>query len=411
MKNITTLRRISTSLALVASVFIMSAQSFTVHLKNGNTTSYNTEDVEDITFSPEKIVPPAEVTTFEDAANTYIVTKAGEYEFYPRLLSGTEIDIVKADWIWAQKQTTADTRQELVSDVRLEDGKVKFTALGNYGNVAIAGFDSEGTVKWVWLIWMTDQPADVLFASDVTFLDRMIGSTGNSLESGIKAWGAVVYQWGRPVPLFGGFGEEYENTVFAEARKWTVMNPKYGFEWKTVEKKVTLEESIANPTTFYLGTKWMEPNNNLLWGETKTDYDPSPAGYQIPCYEWWGSDFFSRLEYADNEAGATYVYNGNSAWFPACNQNRAYDTGENIIGFPGSMCWNAVYTYVDYLGVQNHPNYSDKTLEELYDMGMPIDFFPTRLVLFFKEDNRGGDLGGNAFQTYGLPIRCAKIKK
>lgn len=75
------------------------------------------------------------------------------------------------------------------------------------------------------------------------------------------------------------------------------------------------------------------------------------------------------------------------------------------------MCWNAVYTYVDYLGVQNHPDYADKTLEELYDMGLPIDFFPTRLVCFFKEDNRGGDLGGHAFQTYGLPIRCAKIKK
>ena len=150
------LKSISRALTLAFSIaalsMTVSAQSFTVHLKNGDTQSYNNDEVERIVFSPDNYVPGGNDTfVFEEPANTYIVSRPGEYEFKAVLPSGKEIEgISKVDWIWAQKLDPQDTDQKLVSDVRFEDGRVRFKATGNYGNVAVAGFNGSGKIVWVW---------------------------------------------------------------------------------------------------------------------------------------------------------------------------------------------------------------------------------------------------------------------
>ena len=198
------LKSISRALTLAFSItglsMTASAQSFTVHLKNGDTQSYNNEDVERIVFSPDKYVPGGNETfVFEEPANTYIVSRPGEYEFKAVLPSGKEIEgISKADWIWAQKLDPQDTEQKLVSDVRLGEGRIRFKATGNYGNVAVAGFDGSGKIVWVWLLWMTPQPEEKQFEGGSMFLDRFMGATSANPEDNTRTWGAVVYHGGVP---------------------------------------------------------------------------------------------------------------------------------------------------------------------------------------------------------------------
>lgn len=415
MKYTTLLRRFTMAIVFVAVTSTVSAQSFTVHFKDGTIKTYNNSDVENISFSPESYIPPVEddPVLFSEPANTYIVSRAGEYAFYPVRPSGQKIEgLTKVDWIWAQKLEATDTEQKLVSDVCLEDDKVKFTATGNNGNAVLAGFNNEGKILWVWLLWMTPDPEEKEFEDGVMFLDRLIGATSADPSDGKRTWGVVVYQWGRPVPIFGGFEDEYADNgeTFNEARKWTVMNPEYGLEWKVEKSNATIEEAIAAPTTFFAGSNcnWLAEANQKLWGAEKGDYDPSPAGYKIPSSTDWGESFFDYLDIFEDESGAVYSYNGFDSYFPHGNQNRLYDTGENVIGLPGYMSWNAEYFLDDPAGFASNPN-CPWSLEELIQMGL-VSYFPSRLNLQFQDSAFAKTTCSPANASFALPIRCVKIR-
>lgn len=415
MKYSTLLRSFIAAIALSATVQTVSAQSFTVRLKDGATQSYNTSDIERISFSPDNYDPSVEdkAVLFETPANTYIVSRSGDYAFYPVLPSGKEISgLAKVDWIWAQKQTETDTEQKLVDDVRLDGDKVRFTATGNYGNVALAGFNDEGTIVWVWLLWMTPQPEEREFDGGSVFLDRLMGATSGNAADGKRTWGAVVYQWGRPVPIFGGYAEEYEKNgeTFNEARKWTVMNPKYNLEWKVEKTNATIEEAIAAPTTFFAGANanWLAEADPELWGAEKTDYDPSPAGYTIPMWTDWGESFFDHLNIIEDESGAFYSYNGADTYFPHGNLNRLYDTGENVIGYSGYMSWNREYYLDDSAGFIDDPN-CPWSLEQLLQMGL-VSYAPSRIDLQFHDSGFTKTTNTPANPSFAIPVRCVKVK-
>lgn len=414
MKYMTLLRTFTMAIAMAAMAPTMSSQSFTVHLKDGSVQSYNNRDVEHISFSPDDYDPTGDEKTIllSEPANTYIISKAGNYEFYPVLPSGKEIaGLSKVDWIWAQKLQDTDTEQQLVSDVSLDGDKVKFTASGNTGNVALAGFDDNGTVVWVWLLWMTPTPEEKEFESGSIFLDRLMGATSAEPADGTRTWGAVVYQWGRPVPIFGGFDEEFgDEAVFAEARRWTVMNPQYNMEWKVEKNNVTLEESIAAPTTFFTGnnSNWLVETNMELWGVEKTDYDPSPAGYKIPASAEWGKTIFDHITIFEDQSGAYYTYKDKNTYFPHGNQNRLYNTGENVIGVPGYMSWNSDYFLDDPAGMADNPN-CPWSLEELIQMGL-VRYSPARIIMFFHDTAFSPSVQSPTSPSFALPIRCVKVQ-
>lgn len=415
MKIFTPHRSLISAFALASVALSLCAQSFTVHFKNGSTQTYNHSDVDRISFSPDSYEPGGNETfTFTDPANTYIVSRAGNYEFYTKLPSGKNIEgVEKVDWIWAQKSDPADTDQHLVSDVSYSDGKVSFTATGNYGNAVLAAFNGEGKIIWVWLLWMTPAPEDKKLEGGDLILDRFMGATGATKEDGNKAWGVVHYQWGRPVPIFGGYIDEWSSAgeTFNEARKWTVMNPAYGLEWKTENRYATLEESIAAPTTFFTGApagRWMSEMDYTLWGEEKTDLDPSPAGYKIPVGDEWGDSYLDRIELEEDESGAYYSFDGSVSWFPHGSQNRLYDTGEHVVGFPGYMCWNSSVVIRDDMGVLDNPKFQDYTLEELIAMRL-VDRYVSRLSVSCQVGGLS-EVKCMANSSFSLPIRCVKIK-
>lgn len=338
-----------------------------------------------------------------EPAYTYIVSAAGRYEFDAKFPDGSEVTgVVKADWIWATKQAETDSEQQLVSDVKYENGKISFTATDFKGNAVIAAFDAAGKSKCVWLIWCTDQPESMVYESGAEFMDRGVGATSANPADGDKTVAAIVYQWGRPVPIFGGYEDEWssQGTVFKNAEKWTVLNPAYGYKWGTSKNLVTVEESFANPTTFFygpMGFAWYTESNYYdLWGKDKTKYDPSPAGWQLPCAADWGN-VLKNLVPADNYMGSSYTYNGKTAWFPPKSMGRMYNTGEYILGMnPGVTYWNGKI-YEDWDDV---------------DMGLATEptRFPSRIIMLHTPGVWGANTDAMANQSFAFGIRCVKQK-
>lgn len=61
-----------------------------------------------------------------------------------------------------------------------------------------------------------------------------------------------------------------------------------GMDWNTAESSETagtIEYSVQNPTTFITGVSpgytWLHVANLGLWSNTKTIYDPCPAGWKV----------------------------------------------------------------------------------------------------------------------------------
>lgn len=358
----------------------------------------------------------AEITTAKDTAidlgqgaNTYIVSKAGTYSFTPEKVDGTPIDgIASANWIWATKADENDKEQKLLDNVAYAGGKIRFTTTGERGNAVIAAFDATGKSIWVWLIWCTEQPEEMEYENGGVFLDRFLGATAADLTDGEATWGNILYQWGRNVPIYAGYVDEWgEEEVFNEARKWTIMNPELFFFWDVSKSLTSVAGSLAAPTTFFADQKtynWTVEDQSL-WGETKTNYDPCPAGYRLPSEKSWGN-FFSDLKILEDESGATYTYKGKTAWYPAMNNGRMFDTGENIKGFAGFTVWNCSYMIADPMGILDmNPPYS---VEELIEMGLIISA-PQRAYMQY---NNTQDVVNAHFAvanpSFAFAVRCVK---
>ena len=139
--------------------------------------------------------------------------------------------------------------------------------------------------------------------------------------------------------------------------------------------------------------------------DLKTNYDPCPAGYRLPSEKSWGN-FFSDLKILEDESGATYTYKGKTAWYPAMNNGRMFDTGENIKGFPAFTVWNCSYMIADPMGILDmNPPYS---MEELIEMGLIISA-PQRAYMQY---NNMQDVVNAHFAvanpSFAFAVRCVK---
>lgn len=171
--------------------------------------------------------------------------EAGKFHFFPLTVKGEKIEgIVKADWIWTTKTDENATKQDLLAEVFWDSGKVNFTTTGQEGNAVLAGFDKTGKIVWVWHIWCTDMPSTMTYASGAAFMDRNLGATSAD-PAQLKETYGLLWQWGRNVPIFGGYETEWraENT-FDEARKWTILNPAYPYQWTFSTNSVDVQGSL-----------------------------------------------------------------------------------------------------------------------------------------------------------------------
>lgn len=294
-----------------------------------------------------------------EGANCYIIPEEGKYSFVPLHVSGKPIENVKkVDWIWSTK-VNESSEQKLLTNVSYENGRVCLTATGEKGNIVIAAFDENGKIVWVWHIWCTDTPKTMKYENGAVFMDRYLGAVSAEQADGKATWG-LVWQWGRITPFFAGYDDtEWDvANAFTEARKWTILNPKYNLEWKFDAHSVSIEEAIAQPTVFFYDKKTCDWHNNIdlkLWGSVKTDYDPSPAGYHIPQTSQW--EELKNFVPKKDLSGATYTFGNNEAWWAASGGGREFDSGCNIIGEGDIFVWSSTAEYVTdpFAGMKDFP--------------------------------------------------------
>ncbi len=324
-------------------------------------------------------------------ANCYIVTAAGKYSFETKLVDGSNVaGISKVDWLWAH--SVKGDASKLVSGISYKEGTVSFEASADEGNVLLAAFNDAGEIVWSWHIWLTDEPHTINMENrsikdpslGYFVMDRNLGATSAKMEDGEEIYG-FFYQWGRKDPFFGGMKSEIEfdaegnitgKTPFGNASA-TLCNTKYPqAKWQSELGNASngnVDFATKNPMFFLAANETVGDNGWLaaddparknsdpekgLWAPFhKTNYDPCPAGYQIPRGGTW-NDLEPKQRGRWNSDFSGFIYtstSGESTWFPAqgirvshpseCGALRYVDSGKsNWIGVWTSELLTARYS-------------------------------------------------------------------
>ena len=282
-------------------------------------------------------------------ANSYIVSAAGDYKFRAthkgNSTSSTVGTINYAVVLWESFGTaTAPAIGDLVKNVAYSDGYIRFTATAAEGNAVIAAKDASDKILWSWHIWLTDKPAEHVFANSAgTMMDRNLGAT-SATPGDVGALG-LLYQWGRKDPFLGSSAISGYN-VAKSTITWPSSVP-------SDASNGTIEYAVSNPTAFityntdnkdwyYTGdnttdnTRWTESEN------AKSVYDPCPAGWRVPdggTDGIWDTADFDDPTFDATNMGKTFSNNGIEIWYPAAG----YLGYDNILSNAGKSlyCWTA----------------------------------------------------------------------
>lgn len=316
-------------------------------------------------------------------ANSYIVNAPGAYSFDATVMGNgvstvnapvSKMSPVSAEILW---QDVAN----LLSGVELRDGNVRFSAGGISGNAVVATYDDAGKILWSWHIWITDyNPASTPpRLNGLTWMTRNLGATTGDYDETAGAKG-FVYQWGRkdPFPSGSGWSDLADITVYdASGAASSDL-----FRAEEVAAASNLANAIANPTTYYWGTRdtgdfgpydWLTTDaaamNDHLWETTadrgKTLFDPCPPGWRVPRKESWKGVSETNFVWDDAAAGRRH---GVLGYYPATG-SRGAATGEwSFVGNMGEYWSSAaadeqyyvstLYFLMGFLDTQNNSNRS-----------------------------------------------------
>ena len=355
--------------------------SYSLPLVYGNAIKEGNENFSAYLFSPQKFVNHLDMAI----GNPYIYNNA----------NCTPDDAVL---VWQDEEN-------LVTNVRLSPDKHNLIfdvpqATIKQGNAIVAVRDTDSRIMWSWHIWVTDfvpgldptveerydpvktprdkvvtnyQGAQYTFmganigwcdAGTTTYDDRSVKVRFTQAETGstqvitltqashsvVNSGNQTYFQFGRKDPMLGAIRDVNGSTVDK-----TFYSGSYSFD-KSGTGKVTIGTSIQKPHVFfnYGSAKpqdWSATTYNNLWhiSGTKTIYDPSPVGYQLPL-----QDAFKGFTYNGNYVSGNYFlsrfnspytsttdYTDNFGWEFYCNKmtgEGSYDTAGGTIFFP-ALCY------------------------------------------------------------------------
>ena len=284
-------------------------------------------------------------------ANSYIVSKAGDYKFRAthkgNSTSSTVGTINSAVVLWESFGTaTAPAVGDLVKNVSYSDGYIRFTATSTEGNAVIAAKDASDNILWSWHIWLTDKPEEHVYAKSAgTVMDRNLGAT-SATPGDVGALG-LFYQWGRKDPFLGSSAISGLSVA-----KSTMTWPG---KVESSAETGTIAYAVTHPTTFisnadvYSNRDWYytgdKTTDNTRWTESenaKSVYDPCPAGWRVPdggTEGIWDTADFDTPTFDATNKGKTFSNNGIEIWYPAAGY-LAYD---NVLSNAGTSlyCWTA----------------------------------------------------------------------
>lgn len=237
---------------------------------------------------------------------------------------------VKAELIWEDTQGLITEVTPLLENADYSYSKIQVkTANGKSGNAVVGMWidgDPDKTYRWSWHIWVPkDQPQAIDLGGMIT-MDRNLGATVGSYTEEANRINGLLYQWGRKDP-------------FISAATWYGFDdiPLYGsisaITYEEVATDMNLLNAINHPSTFYTSSKhpfdWYtrdeQKQNDTLWGEVKTIYDPCPEGWKVPAdMSTWESWTPTNFVWQRNLKGRVYL---DASYYPTSGQ-RDMSVGE-----------------------------------------------------------------------------------
>ena len=284
------------------------------------------------------------------AANSYIVTEAGEYKFWAvKGNSGEAISPATVEVLWETWNNSEEvTANSVIASVKIEGSYVVFSTPETLkpGNAVIAAKDAAGVILWSWHIWVPATEVKTIENGiySAPMMDRNLGAlvvaTADDAIT-VESFG-LSYQWGRkdPFPGAGAMGADGNATVAGVALSVT------DGAGDADESKITLEQSIQNPTL--LGhTKnkgWLLGVDNTLWqNDVKTMYDPCPPGYRVPARDKTQPFHSDDLSAATGWAEATnwFTLGDPAAVFPLAGYRDDYSPKVMCHTYDRAVYWTA----------------------------------------------------------------------
>ena len=272
--------------------------------------------------------------TSKGTANCYIVSSRGTYSF-PTVKGNSSQSVgavASAAVLWESFGTSQTPLVgDLISKVSYSNGIITFQTTDTFkeGNAVIAAKDASCNILWSWHIWLTDQPQGQKYYNNAgTMMDRNLGAT-SATPGDVGALG-LLYQWGRKDPFLGSA----ESTIILSS---VSSNSSSG----------TIAYATACPTTFitynsnnydwyYTGSS---STDNTRWTTSKNSksiYDPCPAGWRVP--DGGSNGVWSKAKGSSSSFNHTYnslsegmnfsgkFGSASSIWYPASGYRR-YDDG------------------------------------------------------------------------------------
>ena len=303
-----------------------------------------------------------------ETANCYIVSAAGYYKFTPTKGKSNESvgAVASTAVLWETFGTDVTPNiGDLINNVKYENGVISFKTPTTFreGNAVIAAKDEEGNILWSWHIWMTDQlQGQVYYNNAGTMMDRNLGATSATLGD-IGALG-LLYQWGRKDPFLGS-----SSISSATQAKSTITWPSNVYSDSNYG---TIAYATANPTTFigynssnydwyYTGTSSTDNTRWTTSDESKSIYDPCPAGWRVPdggsngvWSKAYGSSSYFDYTYDSTNKGMNFsgkFGSNQTIWYPSSGCRYSNDGSLGHVGDLGRY-WSASpssdYVYYAY---------------------------------------------------------------
>lgn len=296
---------------------------------------------------------------------------------------------------------TEDTPDGLIQDLTYLEAtgqalfRVTPSASGNLLLAAYSESEQQGTILWSWHIWVTDYEPGIgstignvpggnvynISQDGGIWMDRDLGAL--TATPGQATTLGYAYQWGRkdPFPMSGDISTSVLRPLYDA--KGDYLRSGVAVEERNSSGQLIVDKSISEPWIFYTNTitnhgsssgYWWGGNsiNVPLWSDnSKTMYDPCPAGWRLPS----GAIATKML-------GSTVMQNWN---------------GTNYGAYYRGVSWYQYYGYLLYnTGAIGEPGltgvYWSTTVRKMYQLGQ----------------NRTAIYGGARDCDYGFIGRCVK---
>ena len=352
-------------------------ESITISVAENNVSPTRSGKI--VFYNDDKLLSSSSVVQAASPANCHIISEVGTYAF-SAVKGNTEesLDATESVEVLWETYGTTETPEKgsLIKSAIYQNGIIVFTTSDKFreGNAVIAAKDGNGKILWSWHIWLTDQPQEQVYYNNAgTLMDRNLGAT-SATPGDVGALG-LMYQWGRKDPFLGA--ANIGNKTFAASTiKWP----------SSVTNNIgTLEYTISHPTTY---VQYFNNSDKLvLWtvsGETKSVYDPCPAGWRIPDGDVWAKASASHgtsFEYDRTNEGANFsgIFGSDDIiWYPAAGIRWADEDALALVGAYGNY-WSS----------------SLKSSNWAY-------------ILYFYEPQKDFEPQDDTFFGYANSVRCAK---